>query len=395
MNMIENTELINTFFDTPERLSNEEILKDILHFKQNSLLNQLLEGFPELAVIINKNRQIVAFNSKALETFRVEDYFYIVGKRIGEAFNCIHSAELLSGCGTSHFCKECGAAQAIKHTNEKETPATNECRISVEVDGNIIAYDLLVQTQPIFFEDKTYTVFAIKDISSNKRRDALEKIFFHDILNTAGAIKGLAEILPELKDEESKKEITDAVISSSHQLLNEINAQRTLKNAEDGRLKPDFVHTSSNKILEGVSELYENYSLNNNRILNIKYSESDVELCTDISLIIRSLSNLVKNALENSAANEEVTVSFEEFNDGIAFHVCNNKVIPEEIQLQLFHRSFSTKRSKGHGIGLYSVKLIVEQYLKGKVNFISNDQNKTVFTIVLPKDAANDFGILL
>ncbi|MEW6195823.1 MAG: ATP-binding protein, partial [Bacteroidota bacterium] len=50
---------------------------------------------------------------------------------------------------------------------------------------------------------------------------------------------------------------------------------------------------------------------------------------------------------------------------------------------------FSTKQKKGRGIGLYSVKLIIEQNLKGKVSFVSNEQVGTIFTIEMPRHFIN------
>ena len=61
-------------------------------------------------------------------------------------------------------------------------------------DG-IDALDLKVWTSPYVVDGENYTVFAVQDISNEKRRDVLERIFFHDIINTAGGLKGLAEIL--------------------------------------------------------------------------------------------------------------------------------------------------------------------------------------------------------
>ena len=59
--------------------------------------------------------------------------------------------------------------------------------------------------------------------------------------------------------------------------------------------------------------------------------------------------------------------------------------MPKHIQLQIFNRSFSTKAKKGRGIGTYSVKLLIENYLKGKVSFISNQEEQTKFIIEVPK----------
>ena len=68
-----------------------------------------------------------------------------------------------------------------------------------------------------------------------------------------------------------------------------------------------------------------------------------------------------------------------------SFTVHNALVIPPEIQRQIFTRSFSTKGS-GRGLGTYSIKLITEKYLHGKVSFVSNEEKGTVFTVSYPHE---------
>lgn len=57
--------------------------------------------------------------------------------------------------------------------------------------------------------------------------------------------------------------------------------------------------------------------------------------------------------------------------------------MPKDVQYQVFQRSFSTK---GHnrGLGTYSMKLITEKYLGGKIGFVSNETEGTKFFIKLP-----------
>ncbi|KAF0149738.1 MAG: Signal transduction histidine kinase [Ignavibacteria bacterium] len=374
---------LTTFFDSPERHSNEDVLKEILHLKSNALMNQLLEGYPELTIILNEHRQIVAFNSKALAAFKTENYFDIVGKRIGEAINCIHNGVMKGGCGTSQFCRECGAAKAIKATIDGKIKEALECRITTEDNGAEVSFDFLVHTQPLKLEEKIYTLFTVQNISHEKRRDALEKIFFHDVLNTAGAIKGLAEILPEITEEHERTQINMAICTSANQLVNEIVAQRELRGAEDGILEPELVKVTAQEVLENVKNLYINHSLNNENNLLVIAQNEDVVFISDFMLLIRSLGNLVKNALEASKDDQKVILDYGFTEKCISFNVYSEPIIPEHIQNQLFQRSFSTKQMKGRGIGLYSVKLIIEQFLHGKVSFVSNQESKTRFTISL------------
>ena len=56
----------------------------------------------------------------------------------------------------------------------------------------------------------------------------------------------------------------------------------------------------------------------------------------------------------------------------------------QEAQLQVFQRSFSTK-GRGRGLGTYSVKLLSERYLGGRVSFSSTPEAGTVFRLFLPR----------
>jgi sensor histidine kinase regulating citrate/malate metabolism len=61
--------------------------------------------------------------------------------------------------------------------------------------------------------------------------------------------------------------------------------------------------------------------------------------------------------------------------------------MPLDTQLQIFNRSFSTKGGN-RGVGTYSIKLLTERYLHGKVSFISSVETGTIFKVILPKNLA-------
>lgn len=376
----------DTYFDTPERSTPEEIIDDFLLFKVNPLISEILEGFPEFVVVLNKNRQIVAFNNKAYSAFRLKEAEQILGKRIGEALNCIHSGLLSGGCGTATFCRECGAAKAIKYTWDNHQKIEEECKITSLSEEKEFSREYSVFTQPINFKNNYYTLFSVKDISSENRKDALERIFFHDILNTSGAINGLTQLLIKEKEKDEIEKLIHSLLISSEQLLNEILLQQEIRHAEEGNLRVNIKDTMINDILMAAFDLYQNHELSLDKNFSVSFLNEDVFIKTDKVLVVRSLGNLIKNALEATTNNDEVRLYAFVTEDTVYLNVYNSQLIPENVQLQLFQRSFSTKQKKGRGIGLYSVKLIIEQNLRGKVSFVSDKQLGTVFTIELPRN---------
>ena len=101
------------------------------------------------------------------------------------------------------------------------------------------------------------------------------------------------------------------------------------------------------------------------------------------TVLTRVLLNLLKNALEAEPCGSEVRLDAELQDNVVRISVKNPSVIDDEHKKMIFSRTFSTK-GFGRGIGTYSVKLFTEQYLKGKVEFVSESGIGTVFTLVLP-----------
>lgn len=77
--------------------------------------------------------------------------------------------------------KYCGAAKAIVARLACRSDI-QECRITTT---NQRALDFRVWTFPININNEKFTAFTLIDISNEKRREVPERIFFHDILNTA------------------------------------------------------------------------------------------------------------------------------------------------------------------------------------------------------------------
>lgn len=156
--------------------------------------------------------------------------------------------------------------------------------------------------------------------------------------------------------------------------------------AEKGDFHPDIQEFPISRILEDVRTLYANHEVAEGKALNLQADLSGY-MISDEKIVRRVLGNLVKNALEATNPGGAVTVSFFDKGSDVVFSVHNENVMPEDVQLQIFKRSFSTKAASGRGIGAYSVKLFSEKYLKGKVDFISREPDGTIFTITLPRES--------
>jgi hypothetical protein len=212
----------------------------------------------------------------------------------------------------------------------------------------------------------------------------LERIFFHDVLNTVSSIRMISQLMETVEENsELMGELKQTLARLSKQAGEEITAQQQLLSAEQGDLQ---VVPSDTLVADLLRELQAISCTGDPQLLEriTLIAPPECRLVTDPVILRRVLGNLVKNALEATPNGEAIAVVAEQRDGKIAFHVSNPGVIPDEIQRQIFHRSFSTKGGRGRGIGTYSVKLLTERYLGGHVTFVSQEPAGTTFTVTLP-----------
>lgn len=367
-----------TSFAPAERLDADEIGQQ--HRQLRPLLAELLDCLPDPVVILNQQRQIVLASRSFAQLLGLSAE-ELLGVRPGEALQCAHRHETPGGCGTSTFCRYCGAAQAIVESQRTAGARVEECRILRESSHEPAPLDLRVWATPLAAAGP-FTVFAIKDISDEKRRAVLERIFYHDVLNAAGSLLGAVELWKNISGPEAD-EISATAHYLAEQIIEEIRAGRDLTAAERGELVPDFREINVTSFLASLRSSYSHCASLADKRLVAEPVAAPVTIYSDEALLRRILGNLIKNGLESSEPGGAVTVSFEA-NDGPSFSVHNDSVMSEAVQHQIFQRSFTTKPGAGHGIGTFSVKILTERYLKGTVSFTSTAGNGTTFTVRLP-----------
>jgi nitrogen fixation/metabolism regulation signal transduction histidine kinase len=359
----------STFFAPAGRAEEHLLMQQHQSISQVKFMTAVLHSVSDMMLILNEHRQIVAVNKKLLDTFNVADPLALIGMRPGESVSCIHSSQGPDGCGTAESCSACGAVLTILASQESVEQTEGECRLVISANGGT-ALDLEVKATPLEADGQLYTIFAIKDIGSDKRRQVLERTFFHDILNTVGGINGIANMLVDSDGitPEIEAEYKEIMVDLSDNLAEEINQQRRLLAAERGEYVPEMKNIELRQLLQDVCTLYGNHTRAPDRSV-ILDNFPECHLTTDQPMLRRIVGNMVLNALEATPVGGTVRVALVSVAGSICIEVANLGEIPKEVQLSLFKRSFSTKASSGRGIGTYSMKLFGEKYLGGEVNF--------------------------
>ncbi len=350
----------------PDKLSQDFIL-DLMH------------ALPNIVAVLNEDRRLVFSNQAMLDSISITNFEEVFHLRPGEIFKCVNADIEPGGCGESEACQLCGALRAMEDSRSTKEKITNDCRILSKQDGKTIAYNFRFTSTPFFNEDSMFFVITIEDKSHEKRKSELERIFFHDVINSLSGLHGLIFLLKE------KSSVEDAHINmledTYKNLYRTIMEQKDLSLAESGELSVKSDMINSKTIIE---EIVLPFKINNIYLSSIELQNSsvDVNFVSDSTLLSRILTNMIKNAFEASGKNNTITVGVSESDGFLTFSVHNQTYINRDTQLQIFERSFSTK-GEGRGLGTYSMKLLGENYLNGEVWFSSDETKGTTFFIKL------------
>jgi hypothetical protein len=346
----------------PQKLQDDHALVTA----QTSLM-QFLQAVSGMIAVLNPERQFVYASADFVKFLGAASATTLVGKRPGQALQCVHQSDEPGGCGTSEAC--------------------SVCRLTTRAPGTG-TLDLSVTSTPWNLEGRTFTVLSVRDIGVEKRQKTLERVFFHDIVNTAGGLSGILGLLADYPDLNAGKALVGMSQRSAEDILEEILAFQQLKLAEAGELVVKPTELRATRVVQEVVDKVRYHTVAEGRRIEIESDEGDALVASDRLLLERVLVNMVKNAFEASTGGSAVTVGWRRAPKRVVFWVHNSGVMPRDVQLQIFQRSFSTK-GLDRGLGTYSMRLIGEACLGGRVAFTSSEAG-TEFTLSLPQSNRNE-----
>lgn len=361
------------------RAADDDLRHDAALLAQSPVVRALLDAVDTGLLLLDSHRQILASNLGrwGLRETPAE----IIGLRPGEALGCAHAGSSTAGCGTQEACRTCGALRVLVQAERAQGPAEGECLLTAD-DGE--PREFHVRATPTCIEGRRCTVLTLRDISAVKRREALERVFFHDVLNTVGGLVAWSEVLRRRPTHEPLK-VAERIASMSSLVAWQIKEQRDLVLAEKGELAPAMAPVGIAKILETVQDTLTPQDIARDRVFEVRPAHGEVE--TDSTILLRVLTNMVKNALEATPPSGTVRLWSEWDGEVCAFFVWNRASIPRHVAARVFQRSFTTHAAPGRGLGTYSMKLLGERCLKGEVSFRTDPAEGTTFTLRLPAKA--------
>ena len=301
-----------------------------------------------------------------------------------------------------HYCGEILRGGLCK-TNCPLKAVIKKRQTVVRVDTTIT--DRSEKTIPVtmntagLFDDAGLLLGGLEAFQDISRLRALERekanlisMFAHDIKSSLTIIGGfvlrLIKMRPSLS-EEKKVKYLDIMKNETGKLSFLVNDFLEFSRLQTGSLKLEFSPTSLDKEL---MELFDAYQVKAKQAgINLKL-ENEEELPiveADANRLRRVFTNLLDNALKFSKNGGAVTISTDQTEKDIVVKVKDEGigVDPEDLPhiFETFNRGKGAEKREGFGLGLATVKAIVEAH-GGRVLVESTLGKGSVFKVILPKN---------
>lgn len=376
---------VESYFAPAARASDDALRHQIEIASRNPIIDALMRVVSGLLAVLNEQRQILAVNDSLLDMLGLEEAADVLGLRPGEAIRCTRADLGPGGCGTSRYCSSCGAAIAIVASQEAGQAAERECAVTVQREGQEADLFFVVRSEPLDFDGERLILLFLRDITVPQQRAALERIFFHDIGSIIGALRLNCHLLDSQPDEESARKLISRLANLTTRLAREVEIQRTMTQQGRDSYQLAIQEVSVEEVIQDLWDTFVHYPAAQGKVLLLPAEVPDYFFNTDISLLLRILTNMLINAFEATELEGEVELGVDHTPEKVDFWVWNKGVIPDEVALHIFQRNFTTKEGIGRGLGTYTMRLLGEWYLRGKVSFTTSEAEGTVFRISLPR----------
>ncbi len=224
-----------------------------------------------------------------------------------------------------------------------------------------------------------------------REKSNIISMFAHDMRSSLVGIHGLGLRLLnkyDSMDDEKRSEYLQIINREAAKLESLVDDFLEFSRLETGRLKLNFSPMSLEKELNEIHEAYCAKTAQANIRMDLSIEQALPVIHADGNRLRRVFTNLLDNAVKFSRPDTTITIEAREVDAGMEIKIIDQGVgiHPNDLPFifDLFHRGKGDEKKEGYGIGLATVKAIVEGH-GGKMHVTSQLNKGSVFTIFLPK----------
>ena len=128
------------------------------------MLRSVFDALPSLILVVDEDVKIQEYNAAAAE-FLSGKRAAILKHRGGEVLHCLHSTDVMEGCGRAPFCKSCVIRNSVAEAFKGSRILRRRTKIDIIRDGHESELYALITCSPFRYRDLPHVLLVIEDIS--------------------------------------------------------------------------------------------------------------------------------------------------------------------------------------------------------------------------------------
>jgi PAS domain S-box-containing protein len=282
---------------------------------------------------------------------------------------------------------------ALRNHLEKDLPFSEEYRI---IDGRGAC--LTISDRATAIRNKQGVpirmIGVVSDITERKKAEKMKSDFVsfvsHQLRTPLSGIKWMLELaMNELEDSPEAQSFLQDARSSTERLIGLVNDLLDTSRLERGRLQINAQPIKIQALTQGVIDEISPLMQEKGQSLTIQIPGDLPEVFADSQLLRQAILNLVSNAMKYTPRGGKVRIAARLENARLRWEIEDSGIgIPKTNLGRLFEKFYRAENAvavetEGTGLGLYLVRLIVEQF-GGKVWCTSEENVGSTFAFTLP-----------
>lgn len=249
---------------------------------------------------------------------------------------------------------------------------------------------------PIAFIVILFFGYTLSVINKQKRLDTIKNDFInnmtHELKTPISTISLSSEMLLNsdlTNDPEKLKRYAGIIYKENKRLEDQVNSVLNVAKLEKEKLVLNITEFDIHELIEDAKETFTYNQLEQTGNIELKLDAKKSIIKGDIVHITNVIYNLLDNAIKYSKENPTIEVETKIIGNKFLLKVKDNGIgISSENVKNIFDKFYRVPTGnlhnvKGFGLGLYYVKLIIEEH-KGTIEVVSSINKGTTFSINLP-----------
>lgn len=221
-------------------------------------------------------------------------------------------------------------------------------------------------------------------------QDIANRLAEHDLRNRLSTIVSIADILSKTKIDESQLKWIESLKRIGKDTLHLLASARDYAKMERGTFKPQLEEFDLIASIAGVTKDFMDTIAAKNIEMVMNMNGEEVEPGSDELMyygdqfyLEHLFQNLIGNAIDASTHHARISIDIQ-CNGEFKIDICNQGMIPEDIQDNFFEKYTTSGKDRGTGLGTYIAKMIA-RFHGGNITFVSNAKEGTRLIVHLPK----------